>query len=71
MIASTYRTRILARQLREGTARVVGRCAHPGPWGDPMSSTHWIVEDLQAHETHHVPEAARPSWRKYLEGGAP
>jgi hypothetical protein len=65
MRASTYRARQLGRGLRNGTARIVGRCAHPGPWGDPTSPVYWIVEDLNAQETYHVPEHARPTWRRY------
>ena len=63
MIATNYRKRILGRQLKEGNAKIQGKCTGGDRWPDPPH--YWIVDDLKHQITYHVLVIDRPSWERY------
>ena len=62
-IAIKHAQRRLATALKEGKARIVGKCSGGNRW--PDFPHYWIIEDLERLETFHVPVDDKPSWKKY------
>lgn len=62
MIASNYHIKRLASLLLVGVAEIRGRVQHE-------NIEYYIIDDLIAHKTWHVPVFKRPTWRKFEDNG--
>jgi len=63
MIATNYRIKKLGKQLKNGDARIQGKCTGGDRWPDPPH--YWIIDDLQNQITYHVRVNDRPGWARY------
>lgn len=66
MILDTdYTIRKMARKIKDGNARIVGRVTGGDRW--PDEPHYYIIDDLDAQEVHHVACDRRPSWASKME----
>jgi hypothetical protein len=64
IIEGKHRLAKIGRKLKNGEARIVGRCSD-GIW--PDEPHFYIIEDLVEQETHHVKCSDRSTWAKYIQ----
>lgn len=57
---TNYRINQLGSQIRNGTARIVGRTTDDG-----LDGATWIVEDMERQTVEHVLCCARKTWDRY------
>ena len=62
-IATKSAQKRLATLLKDGAARIIGKCSGGQRW--PDLPHYWIVEDFERKKTVHVPVEDKPSWKKY------